>query len=943
MAKRTSHVSETPATRRPTDSLRWRRLSARLDEALDLGADERAAWLERLAASEPDLVGDIEALLADHAASVAAGFLAGSAAVRMAEPDLAASLAGQTLGNYTLERAIGEGGMGSVWLAHRSDGRYAGRVAVKLLNASLIGRSGGERFKREGAILARLAHPNIARLIDAGVTGAGQPFLVLEYVEGERIDRFCDRARLDVAARLRLFLDVLAAVAHSHANLIVHRDIKPVNVLVATDGVVKLLDFGIAKLLDDGSLAAEATELTRAGGRALTPEYAAPEQLLGEPVTTATDVYALGLLLYMLLGGQHPLGASPRSTAELVKTIVDTPAPRLSDAVFSTRTTTHGAMVATAASRSTTPERLQRTLRGDLDNIVAKALKKSPAERYGTVSAFAEDLRRTLAYQPISARPDSLVYRTVKFARRNRGPVAVGALAVAAIVAGLVGTVTQAHRAAGEATRAALEAREAQHERDRAVQELAHAEATDEFLGFLLEEGADKPFTTAQLLVRGEQLIERQFASDPGLRARLLLTLANLYVDAMEPHKAEALLLRAQASAKAVVDAPLQARVDCSLAAHFGDTYAFDRAQPLFDSAIARLKSEPELDLAALAQCFTARSMVSMLRGDADAALADAQAALASLGTPRPGQRSLAVTAYSALADARSMRGEMALAVAEYQRAIDMLGAMGRGRTSQAVALLNGLGLRLSKAGQTLRAAAVYEQGLAIAREIENADNVGPGIETNYGKVLVDLGRAREAMPLFENALASATERGHARSIAMVSLLSAPAWCAENNLDRCEALLERARVQMQATLPARHPMLGTLEMEEAQLALARRQPTAAREHLRQGLSIFDAGKEWNPNRLRTLTLLARAELQLGNQAAASDDAAQAVAQARATLGGFAQSAWLGEALLVQAEVENAEGDKAAAATLAEALGQLRETMGDGAPSTREATTLLAPR
>jgi serine/threonine-protein kinase len=283
------------------DPARWRRLSARLDEALDLGAKERAAWLERLAASEPDLAGDIEALLADHAASAAAGFLAGTAGITSAEPDQVASLAGQTLGNYTLERPIGEGGMGSVWLAHRSDGLYAGEVAVKLLNASLIGRSGGERFKREGAFLARLAHPNIARLIDAGMTGSGQPFLVLEYVDGERIDRFCDGARLDVAARLRLFLDVLAAVAHCHANLTVHRDIKPSNVMVATGGVVKLLDFGIAKLLEGGALAAESTELTRAGGRALTPEYAAPEQLVGQPVTTATDVYTLGLLLFVHL------------------------------------------------------------------------------------------------------------------------------------------------------------------------------------------------------------------------------------------------------------------------------------------------------------------------------------------------------------------------------------------------------------------------------------------------------------------------------------------------------------------------------------------------------------------------------------------------------------------------------------------------------------------
>jgi eukaryotic-like serine/threonine-protein kinase len=916
------------------DPARWPRLSARLDEALDLDVDERAAWLERLAASEPDLAGEIEALLVDHEASMDAGFLAGTAAVQAAEPDLAASLAGQTLGNYRLERPIGEGGMGSVWLAHRSDGRYAGKVAIKLLNASLIGQRGGERFKREGAILARLAHPNIARLIDAGVTGSGQPFLVLEYVEGERIDFFCDGARLDVPARLRLLLDVVAAVAHSHANLIVHRDIKPMNVLVATGGLVKLLDFGIAKLLEDGALASGANELTRAGDRVLTPEYAAPEQLLNQPVTTATDVYALGLLFYLLLGGQHPVAPSVRSTAELVETVIDTPAPRLSDAVCSPRTLPREALVVNAASRSTTPERLQRLLRGDLDNIVAKALKKVPGERYATVSAFADDIRRYLDHQPISARPDSIAYRTAKFVRRNRVPVAAGAVAALAVVAGLLGTITQAQRAAQEA-------REAQHERDRAVHELSYAEATDEFLGFLLQEGAQKPFTTAQLLVRGEQLIDRQFAGDPGLRARLLLTLANLYIDAMEPDKAEALLLRAQDAAKGAADRPLQAQIDCSLAAQFGDTSAFDRAIPLFASAIARLKAEPELDLGALAQCLTDRSMVSMLRGDADAALADAKLALASLGLPRPGQRSLAVTAYSALADARSMRGEMALAITEYQRAIDMLGAMGRGRTSQAVALLNGLGLRLSKAGQTLRAAAAYQQGLAIAREIENADNVGPGIETNYGKLLVDLGRPREAMPLFESALASATERGHARSIGQVSLLSAPAWCAENDFARCESLLALARVQMQTTVPPGHTMFGTLEMEEAQLALARHEWAAARRHLLQALSIFDAGKEWNPNRLRTLTLLARTELQLGGNTAAAGYAAQAVARARAALGGFAQSAWLGEALLAQAEIQTAAGDKAAPTTLGEALTQLRETMGEDAPATRQAKTLLA--
>ena len=920
------------------DPDRWRCLSPLLDEALELPIGARAAWLARLTAEQPDLAGEMKALLDDHAASAATRFLTGSSVSPLAD----ASLAGQTIGAYTFDMPIGQGGMGSVWLAQRSDGRFAGKVAIKLLNASLIGSAGGERFKREGKILAHLAHPNIARLIDAGVTGAGQPYLVLEYVEGESIDRYCDSRSLDLAARVELFLHVLAAVAHSHANLIVHRDIKPMNVLVAKDGNVKLLDFGIAKLLEDGALSADATELTGEGGRALTPEYAAPEQMLGEPITTATDVYALGVLLYVLLGGRHPAGDNVRSTADLVKTIVDIESPRLSEAVSSTRTTSPQARQEAAAKRATTPERLKRLLQGDLDNIVAKALKKNPAERYATVNAFGDDLRRCLGHQPVSARPDTWSYRVGKFARRNRGAVAAGALAAVAVIAGLAGTITQARHAAEQAQRAEQQALQSQHERDRALHELTYAEASDEFLSFLLQEGSDKPFTTAQLLSRGEELVDRQFADDPALRARLLLTLANLYGEAMEQDKAQALLLRAQASARAVVDPSLQASIDCSLAERYGDGNAFDRAQPLFDAAIARLKEGPDGDLAALASCLTSRSMVNELRGDAKGALADAQAALSSLGSPRPGQRGLALSARTALADAHSMLGQEGLAVAEYRRAVDELTGMGRGRTLFAVTLLNDLGVQLSKAGQWLRAVEVYERGLAVERQVEHAGSTQPSLETNYGKLLVELGRADEAMPLFERALASAVERGHLRSIGFISLLSAPAWCATGDFDRCQALLVRAREQLQAALPAGHATLGTLETEEAQLALGRQQPAMARDHLRRALSIFDAATEKNPNRLRAITLLALADLQLGDSLAASEHATQAVAQARAALAGFANSAWLGNALLAQGRVQQARGDKAAAeATLREALTQLQGALGDGAPATREASTLLS--
>ncbi len=264
-----------------------------LDHALDLPPAEREAWMAQLRVEQPGPAAELEALLAAEADLDAKGFLSGTA---LAVP----GLSGQRLGPYTLERLLGQGGMGTVWLARRSDGRYEGKVAVKLLNLALLDPVGASASAGKGLSLARLSHPNIARLLDAGVNAAGQPFLVLEHVEGDRIDHYCDAHRLPPEARVRLCSSrCWRAVAHAHANLIVHRDLKPSNILVAPDGTVKLLDFGIAKLLEEGGPGAEASTLTDVGGRALTPEYAAPEQVAGGAVTTATDVYALGVLLYL--------------------------------------------------------------------------------------------------------------------------------------------------------------------------------------------------------------------------------------------------------------------------------------------------------------------------------------------------------------------------------------------------------------------------------------------------------------------------------------------------------------------------------------------------------------------------------------------------------------------------------------------------------------------
>ncbi|CAG1018027.1 partial eukaryotic-like serine/threonine-protein kinase, partial [Burkholderiaceae bacterium] len=413
------------------DKVQWAQLSPLLDELLDLEPAARERRLAAMRAADEAAAAALATLLGQMTAIERDAFLEGTPTLGDAVPD-GESLAGLVIGPYTVEREIGQGGMGSVWLAHRTDGRYEGSVAIKFLNAGLGGRGGAERFAREGSILARLAHPHIARLIDAGVARAGQPYLVLEYIDGETIDRYCERRSLDVAARVRLFLDVLGAVAHAHNRLILHRDIKPSNILVTGAGDVKLLDFGIAKLMDDATVPAQATELTQMAGRAFTPQYAAPEQLKGGDVTTATDVYALGVLLYGLLSGAHPTTQGPSAPLDQMRAVLEVEPKRLSDAAAR-----HHPDPAAGA-------KLARELRGDLDNIVAKALKKAPAERYADAARFADDLRRYLANEPVSARRDAASYRVAKFVRRHRLGVAAGGITAVALAVGLTTTLWQA-------------------------------------------------------------------------------------------------------------------------------------------------------------------------------------------------------------------------------------------------------------------------------------------------------------------------------------------------------------------------------------------------------------------------------------------------------------------------------------------------------------------
>ena len=657
-------------------SERWQVLSPMLDELLDLDAQARARRLDEIAAQDPALADELRPLVADDGASAAGGFLDRPLAQALQLDPLAPIVEGMTLGPYRLDKALGQGGIGSVWTAVRADGRFEGRVAVKFLKSGLFAAGGAARFAREGQILGRLAHPHIARLLDAGVTD-GQPYLVLEYVDGQPIDVYCHERGLGVEARVRLFLDVLAAVGHAHARLILHRDLKPSNILVTGEGEVKLLDFGIAKLMDEAGEGPPGTELTQLAGHAYTPQYAAPEQVQQTEVTTATDVYSLGVLLYQLLGGGHPTAADTQMRLDLLRAVVEQVPRRLSDAA------TQGP--------DATMAREARRLRGDLDTIVAKALKKQPGERYANAQAMADDLKRWLAHEPISARPDSRLYVLGRFVRRHRWAVAAGAAAAFALLVLTTVSVLQAHRAAA----AELQAQSRQQQ-------------AEDLLGYMLGELADKlrPIGRLELLDsvgrKAQTLLEQQPEAEAAARlqrAKALAVIAEVRVAKSELDEA----LQALATAEKLLpaDAPSESLV--------ADWYRTRGAVAFWQGEVARLQRRLDAQQQAwqtygeVAAQWLAREPQRL---DALLEVSYAQTNLGSLALLR-GRLDEAEQRFRASLEAKSQ------ALQREPGRADLQGDVAN--------TISWLATVLTQSGQLQRARGVYEQGLVRIAAIRQA------------------------------------------------------------------------------------------------------------------------------------------------------------------------------------------------------------------------------
>ncbi|MDP9198695.1 MAG: serine/threonine protein kinase, partial [Pseudomonadota bacterium] len=432
------------------DPARLQAVEAIFHAVLDADPAQRHQVLIAECAGDQSLQQEVEALLAAH--ETAGRFIAKPLATldeKLFEDQEPDRLLGQAIGHYEIVQRIGSGGMGAVYLARRADRQYEKNVAIKLIKRGMDTETMLRRFRNERQILAGFDHPNIARLLDGDTTADGLPYFVMEYVEGVRIDEYCDQRALSIPQRLELFRLVCAAVSYAHRHAVIHRDLKPSNILVGSDGLPKLLDFGIARLLQPAG-AAELS-VTMLEQRAMTPEYASPEHLRGEPVTTASDVYSLGVVLYRLLTGKLPYRLNVQSSADLARAVGETAAQRPSTVVDAT---------------------ISRRLRGDLDNIVLMAMRKEPERRYTTVEQFSEDIRRHLEALPVLARRDTLAYRAGKFIRRNTATSIAAALVGLSLVGGIVATSWQAHRARTQEALAMAQMSRAEH-RFNEVRQLA--------------------------------------------------------------------------------------------------------------------------------------------------------------------------------------------------------------------------------------------------------------------------------------------------------------------------------------------------------------------------------------------------------------------------------------------------------------------------------------
>jgi len=907
----------------------WPAFSALIDRMLDRPRPERRSWALGLNGPDALLAPRLLALL-DAAEGASTAVLPETlpkftvSTVPFDASGLAAAeSAGEQIGPYRLMRLLGHGGMGNVWYAERCDGLMRRAVALKLPLTLGNRRELAARFAREREIVAGLVHPHIARLYDAGISAQGQGYLALEYVEGQALDDFCNEQRLDLRARITLFCQVLDAVQYAHGRLVIHRDIKPSNILVDEDGQVRLLDFGVAKILDNGDDpgAGASDDLTRLAAAGMTLAYASPEQAMGHAVTTATDIYSLGVVLFELLTGVRPYRLPRESRVALEEAVVRADICLPSSAAIED---------VAAIARATTPKRLRRDLRGDLDAVLLRALQRDGQMRYETAGAFADDLQRYLAGRPVRAHRTSRGYELRKFLVRNR-------YAAASACAGAVVLAAAAAIALVQAGEARHQAQLAQAERDRAVAAAEHREAVDEFLSDLLLEAArtGKAVSVADLIERADGLSAREFVENPEARASVLLTVAKYHEDLDRNEAALSDLDRARALLGSTHDNILRDSITCERAMLGGALGVGPDAFQEIHDVIDAPGNPPELR----SDCLADLAHLAYYRRDGGAARDAIDRALIlwdkeSRHSPYKRARMLLLRAESLAQDGRNGEAESVFQLAQHE-----LNRLGRDRSVIANTIMNDRIEMAFDTGDLRLALGLIDEMMTIQAEtFPDHPQLAPWTYER-SVILGNLGELLEAESGFEASFR--LSQGQDPIIEQRSLFDEAVIAARlKRPDAAERLFMRAqRVSGGESGTNAGPAHFAGAVARAKLDLQLNHPLAARDRFSEiarakGAAAFTVDV--------ALRLRALADLDCHALEDAVRDARAALATSLKLRGDKSYSFWVGEDLFVLGKVLARTGDSAGARqAYVNAIEQLTRAADPAAPALIEVKAALA--
>jgi non-specific serine/threonine protein kinase/serine/threonine-protein kinase len=881
------------------------RVDVLLDELLDLPEEARVAQLRGRHAEDSEVLAEVESLLlAAHASS---GFL--DAPDRLPANDIVPDAAiGMRLGAWNITRLIGHGGMGDVYEATRADGEFEQRVAIKLLQREAAAQL--ERFQAERQILARLEHSGIARLYDGGITGDRRPFMVMEYVEGLSITEYCEQRRATFEERLELFVQVCDAVAYAHRSLIVHRDLKPSNILVTADGTVKLLDFGIAKLLDP-----ELARVTQVAVAPMTPICAAPEQLTGGPITTATDVYALGLLLFELLAGSHPWMTSGTPMAQALRTVLQRSAP------LASRT-------AEANTHAPVPARL---LRGDLDAIIAKALRTEPAHRYATVDSLKLEVEHVLRGEPVDAREGARHYRGGPMFRRYRGAVAAAAAIFLSLASGLGLAAWQAHRVAIERDNA---------RRDASREEAVRYSLTRLFRAAITDQGA-QPATAKSMIDSSAQRVLRDYHDEPQLAGQLVLTLADLYGALEDVAGADTLLEGFVAEAGPRTDPAALADARQKLANIELLRGNADRAGQLLDQADAFWAASPHPYLEERLEGLAVRARLQRARGDLDGAIAATREAIKQrIALSGHDHRETAILDNS-LAISLAAANHLDQALVAYHETTGIYRSIGLGDAIDAQIIVANTGTLELRTGHLKEAEVLLKSSVERERSLAGDSAAVAAAMGYYGKVLSITNRNEPAISVLREATDLGVRYAGAGSPVAIQnrLFLGEAQLAIGDQQQAAVTLNAAHDAALAQYGAAHPLTLRTQLALAQLiAVAGDYEKAQTQLLATVAGLRKLGAQGESNLALALESLGDAEAHLGQIESASATLKEAVAireKSPDDLWEMAQARErLGETLLKA-------GSAAAPDLLMKAAHDLESQLGADHPQTLRAKAALA--